>query len=131
MRSSKGLRLKPDPLSLASLRRGFVRLTTNTVVGADIRCAETGAVVIKIDGAVYRRLPHVPGSPYQITLENYESRSQVLPPDRVGGNYLAGDFILVYDFLDVAGLTYNMFCPKSVLHSDDCDCEIGFVSRFD
>ena len=104
---------------------------TNTVVGADILCADTGAVVIKIDGTEYKRLPHVPNSPYQITLENSESRGPILPPDRVVGEFLVGDFNLVYDFLDVPFLQYNMFCPKTVLRTDDCDCNVGFVSRFD
>ena len=103
---------------------------TNTVVGADIVCADTGVVVIKIDGQVYQRLPHVPNSPYKISLENSESRSSILPQERILGDFLVGDFFLFYDFLDVLGLTYDMVCPLSLLHSDDCDCNVGFVSSF-
>ena len=101
---------------------------TNRMVGADIFCEEGGAVIVKIDGTEYAHLPHMPGSPYEITMSNYEPFGQKIPADRKVGEFKRADFRLYYELVDVfAG--YDMHCPVTVLHTRDCDCDVVRVSN--
>jgi len=103
---------------------------TNTTIAADILCEEE--IVIEIDGEVWHRLPHVQGSPYEITFENSDSKRFPVPPEQlIEKKFIRGDFALYYEFLDVVGGHYDMLCPDHVYHSSDCDCNPAFVSRFD
>jgi hypothetical protein len=122
----------PVTLSLSNLPDFLPLGRTNTTIGADILCKEGGAIVITINGRKLDPLPHVPGSPYQITFENSDDKRFPVPRNQLIENkFLKGDFGLYYEFVDVFGAHYDMLCPSHVYYSSDCDCNPAFVSRFD